>query len=137
MALPMHGFRAAVVVLLSLLAANAMLGLVLIHNQAAGIYPPDADSLSIPFIGSALFSLLIYGAIMAALLLPQTSPRWIIVRSILAALSTLLSLVQAGSWAYSNHYPVSLAFLGVSSLCVWALITAWKAQKQEDGHQYG
>ena len=129
MALPMHGFRAAVVLLLSLLAANAMLGLVLIHNQAAGIYPPDADSLSIPFIGSALFSLMIYGGIGAALLLPRTGPRWIIVRSILAALSTLLSLVQAGSWAYSNHYPVSLAFLGVSSLCVWALIAGWNVQK--------
>jgi hypothetical protein len=129
MALPMHGFRAAVVLLLSLLAANAVLGLVLIHNQAAGIYPPDADSLSLPFIGTALFSLLIYGVIGAALLLPRTGHRWIIVRSILAALSTLLSLVQAGSWTYSNHYPVSLAFLGVSSLCVWALIAGWKVQK--------
>jgi len=127
MVLPMHGFRAAASLFLSLLAANAVLWLVLIHNQAAGNYPPDADSLSIPFIGTALFSMLIYGAIGAALLLPRTSHRWIIVRSIPAALATLLSLVQAGSWAYSNHYPVSLAFLGVSSLCVWAVIAGWKA----------
>jgi hypothetical protein len=129
MALPMQGFRAAVVLLMSLLAANAMLWFVLIHNQEAGIYPPEADSLSLPFIGTALFSLLIYGVIGAALLLPRTSRRWIIVRSLVAALATLLSLVQAGSWAYSNHYPVSLAFLGVSSLCVWALIAGWKVQK--------
>lgn len=125
----MHGFRAAVALLLSLLAANAVLWLVLTHNQEAGIYPPDADSLSLPFISTALFSLLIYGVIGAALLLPRTSHVWIIVRSIPTALATLLSLVQAGSWAYSNHYPVSLAFFGVSLLCVWALITGWKVQK--------
>lgn len=128
MVLSMHGFRAAVVLLLSLMAANAVLWLVLTHNQEAGIYPPDADSLSLPFISTALFSLLIYGVIGAALLLPRTSHRWIIVRSIPTALATLLSLVQAGSWAYSNHYPVSLAFLGVSSLCAWASITGWKVQ---------
>ena len=63
MALTMHGFRAAVVLLLSLLAANAVLWLLLTHNKEAGIYPPDADSLSLPFISTALFSLLIYGVI--------------------------------------------------------------------------
>ena len=102
----MHGLRAGAVLLLSLLAANAVLGLVLIHNQEAGIYPPEADSLGLPLIDTALNSMLIYGAIGAALLLPRKSHRWIIVRSIPAALAALLSLAQAGSWAYSNHYPV-------------------------------
>jgi len=73
--------------------------------------------------------MLIYGAIGAALLLPRKSHRWIIVRSIPAALAALLSLAQAGSWAYSNHYPVSLAFLGVSSLCIWVLIAGWRVQR--------
>lgn len=129
MNLPMHGLRAGAVLLLSLLAANAVLGLVLIHNQEAGIYPPEADSLGLPLIDTALNSMLIYGAIGAALLLPRKSHRWIIVRSIPAALAALLSLAQAGSWAYSNHYPVSLAFLGVSSLCIWVLIAGWRVQR--------
>ncbi|MBV8619491.1 MAG: hypothetical protein JOY84_11565 [Curvibacter sp.] len=122
----MQGFRAVVVLLLSLFTANGVLWFVLIQNQEAGIYPPEADSLSIPIIDTALISLLIFGALGAEILLPKTSRLWIFIRSIPAALSIMFSLALAVSWADLNHYLVSMAFWGVFALCVWASLAGKK-----------
>ena len=116
----MQGLRAAIVLLGSLIAANVVLWFVLTNNQAAGVYPPEADSLGIPLMSTAFTSLLVYVAIGAALSLPKTKRFWFFVSAIPAVLAVLLSLALALSWADSNHYLVSVAFAFVSALCGWA-----------------
>lgn len=116
----MRGLRAAIALLGSLLAANAVLWSVLSKNLAAGVYPPEADSLGIPLMSTAFTSLLVYVAIGAALSLPKTRRFWFIVRGIPAVIAVLLSLALTLSWADANHYLVSLAFGVVTVLCVWA-----------------
>lgn len=116
----MRGLRAAIVLLGSLIAANAVLWFVLSNNLAAGVYPPEADSLGIPLMGTAATSLFIYVTLGVALSLPKTRRFWVFLRAIPAALAVLLSLAMTLSWADSNHYLVSLAFAIVTVLCVWA-----------------
>ena len=116
----MHGLRAAIVLLGSLIAANAVLWAVLTNNQIAGVYPPEADSLGIPLMSSAFTSLIVYVAIGVALSLPKTKRFWFFIRAVPAILAVLLSLALALSWADSNHYLVSAVFAFVSALCAWA-----------------
>jgi hypothetical protein len=116
----MHGLRAFLVMLVTLVFANGALLRVLDSNLQAGIYPTNADSISIPFFESASASVLILLAIGLTVSLPKSRPAWRVVRAISAAFATLLSLAMAATWCSPHHYLAALSFLLVSVACVWS-----------------
>jgi hypothetical protein len=116
----MHGLRAFLLMLATLVVANGTLFRVLDSNLQAGIYPPDADSISIPLMESACASVLVLIAAGASVSLPKRSRFWVAIRSIPAAFATLLSLALSASWFSPHHYLASASFAIVTIACVWS-----------------
>lgn len=116
----MRGLRACLLMLVTLLVANGALYGVLESNLRTGVYPPDADSISIPLFSTVSVSVLILLAASASISLPKRSRSWNVLRSIAAAMAVFLSLKLSTSWLIPDHYCVSAAFAAVTIACIWS-----------------
>lgn len=116
----MQGMRALLPVFATLVVANATLFRVLYSNLQAGIYPQDADAISIPLMEATSTSAVIFVAIGITVSLPKRSRLWGAIRSIPAAFALLLCLALAASWFSPHHYPACAAFAVVTIACVWS-----------------
>lgn len=116
----MQGLRAFLVMLTALVVANGTLLQVLDSNLHAGVYPPDADSISLPMMEAASTSVLILLAVGISVSLPKRSRVWVVLRAIPAAFAALLSLALSTSWFSPHHYPASIAFAIVTLACGWS-----------------
>lgn len=124
--LQMQGWRAALAVIGSLVAANGALWWVLARNLAAHVYPTNADSIAILMLEGLLVSTLILLPVLVALWLPRSRRFWRGLRLGLAVLSALLALSYAESWTVPHHYAAAPGFVAVALVCGWIAGSARK-----------
>ena len=116
----MQGLRAVIAMLITLAFANGTLWRTLSENLAAGVYPPEADSISIPLFEALTVSLVILLALGLSVSLPKRTLPWVVARAIPAALAVLLSLMMSASWLTPKHYEVAASFLLVAMAGAWS-----------------
>jgi hypothetical protein len=102
-------FAASIVVLVALY-------FVLTRNQAAGLYPADADSISIPLFEGFLTIGLVFVASCVGLLVPSRGALRVF-RVLLFAIAALLLADSAWFWSIPNHYELAAAYFGLLILC--------------------
>jgi len=102
-------FAASIVVLLALY-------FVLTRNQATGLYPVEADSISIPLIEGFLTIGLVFVASSVGLLVPSRGALRVF-GVLLFAMAALLLADSAWFWFIPNHYELAVAYLGLLVLC--------------------
>lgn len=117
--LQMQGWRVALAVIGSLVAANGALWWVLARNLTAHVYPTNADSIAILMFEGLLVSTLILLPVLVALWLPRSRRVWRGLRLRLAVLSALLALSYAESWTVLHHYAAAPGFVAVALVCGW------------------
>ena len=118
---PLSRFQSALAIFVAVVFANATLWGVLRSNLTRGIYPADADSISIP-IGFALVDsmlILLFGV--SGALLPQQRIGWRIAACLLLVVAGLFGTELAYRWLYPNHYLTGSAFLLVPIVCALSL----------------
>jgi hypothetical protein len=107
-------------VVLFVLAANAAVYLVVEHNAASGVYPPDADSIGMPIFGATLLSIVFLVLLVPAVLLAWRESKWqTYVALTLSALASLVSLLCTLSWLVPNHYLISAAYACITGIVLW------------------
>lgn len=121
----MQGLRAFGAMLASLLLANGLLWHVLTTNLAAGIYPPEADSIGIPMMSGFGGSLVALLAVGVAVSLPRRGRVWRLVGGAFAVFATLLALLMAVAWCSPHHVLAAAGFLTMALASVWSW---WQAR---------
>ncbi|MDQ9169115.1 hypothetical protein Q8A64_01690 [Oxalobacteraceae bacterium R-40] len=111
--------------LLVLLAASILvlgaLNFVLTRNQAAGVYPIDADSISIPlFEGLVTIGLAFFASCIGSLVPRRGLFR--IVGLFFSAIAALLLAESAWFWFIPNHYELAVVYFGLLVLCAVVFI---------------
>jgi len=100
----------AIILLAAIAATEGVVFVVLQKNQAAGVYPVDADSIGIPLFSTA-FILMVFAAFMVVGLLRASALRWLQRLGVVAlALAALLTVLYGLAWADSNHWPIAVSF---------------------------
>ena len=89
---------------------------VLTRNQAAGLYPVEADSISIPLIEGFLTIGLVFVVSCVGLLVPSRGALRLF-GVLLFALAALLLADSAWFWFVPDHYQLAAAYLGLLVLC--------------------
>lgn len=102
-------FAASIVVLVALY-------FVLTRNQAAGIYPVEADSIYIPLFEGLVTIGLVFVASCIGLLLPARGLHRL-VGLFFSAIAVLLLADSAWFWFIPNHYELAVAYLGLLAFC--------------------
>lgn len=102
-------FAASIVVLVALY-------FVLTRNQAAGLYPVEADSISIPLFEGFLTIGLVFVASCLGLLIPSRAARRVF-RVLLFAIAAMLLADSTWFWTIPNHYELAAAHFGLLILC--------------------
>ena len=103
-------FAASIVVLVALY-------FVLTRNQAAGIYPVEADSISIPLFEGLVTIGLVFVASSIGLLLPARGLLRL-VGLFFCAIAALVLADSAWFWFIPNHYELAVAYLGLLAFCI-------------------
>lgn len=116
-----------IALLLLLIGLNAITVTILQRNLDAGVYPMYADSIGIPIMATALFSMEVAAALCAALLLTN---RWVLrwcengrgIRNVIVALlltllhafALLSALLGALHWWSPHHEEIVIAHLSTA-----------------------
>ena len=97
-------------VFLLLFATSEVTYHVFTGNQEQGLYPADADSISIPFITGEIVAFFVFVFTFIGVLLPNSKVFGLIGIAFLG-LASLLTLSSAAEWMIPNHYWISVAYL--------------------------
>jgi len=102
-------FSASIVVLIAL-------NFVLTRNQAIGVYPIEADSISIPLFDGLVTIGLVFIASCIGLLVPARGLLRV-VGLFFSVIAALLLAESAWLWFIPNHYELAVAYFGLLALC--------------------
>lgn len=97
-------------------------------NQELGLYPADADSISIPLITGEIVTFFVFVFAFIGVLLPSSKVFGLIGTAFLG-LAILLTLSSAAEWAFPNHYLLSLAYLVDTCLLLALIAWSWKKRR--------
>lgn len=120
-----------VAILVLLIFANSLLWHALSSNQQAGIYPPNADSISIPMLEAAVNSVLILIFSGLSIALPKKRLVWRAAKAMVTTLAAVLSLGLSASWLSLHHYSASAGFGLVALACVWSWCQTTSARQTQ------
>ena len=106
------------VTLVAVAATNISVYFVTYYNAQHGIYPVDADSISIPIFESLFLSLAFLFLLVPAVLLMGRG-RWLsILAIVLAGLAAILSVSESWYWLVPNHYIIALLYAVLAASCI-------------------
>jgi ABC-type uncharacterized transport system permease subunit len=106
--------------------ANVVTFFTLSDNQSKGVYPIDADSISIPLFDGFFVSVLILMLASLAIFLPKRNGVFIATCTGFCCLSTLLSFSMVLSWADFDHIPIAIAYGFVTSVCIFVAVCIFR-----------
>ncbi len=119
----MNHWHKLVVLALTLLSINVTTWLLITQNQRDGIYPVDADSISIPIFDTVIGSLCVLPFLLLVSFLPSASfvarlcsrgigwaiAAFLLLLSFYAAVA-LFALSGVAYWASPHHYPIAVCY---------------------------
>ena len=104
----------------ALVVSNGLHLLDLMSNQAAGDYPIEADSISLPLTQALVISLCVFLVMTLALWLPRSHVVWQFIRATLMGIAVTLSALLA-AWNHAPHLQLApVGFAGLAVVCCWA-----------------
>lgn len=124
-----------IIFLFSIVLVNVMTWFITGENQKNGIYPVDADSTGIPIMWTAVVSIVMLTILFFENWFFKKSlvlRRKIVIRVVIILLysfALLFGLYGFLYWNYSDHYPISMSYLILSSVLFFCLICDLKTLK--------
>lgn len=115
----MRTLRRLLVVIAALVATNATSLFVLSSNQKAGVYPANADSITIPTMEMLAMSALVFLLLAVALCVPKNSWAGSAVGVLLAVAAAAVGASVVLAWAIPHHYPMAMASSTLVAVSVW------------------
>lgn len=89
-------------------------------NQAAGHYPIEADSISLPLAQALVISLCILLVMTLALWLPRSHVVWQFISATLTGIAVTLSALLA-AWTHAPYLQTAtVGFAALAVVCFWA-----------------
>jgi hypothetical protein len=111
------------ILVLSLIISHYVLDKILFFNATTGVYPPESDTIIIPFVANLASAFSIFILSLIAILIPKTKLLGIV--SVIAlGLASLLTFLSAFEWFYPQHYPIGIAFIFQLLVCIYMLLSA-------------
>jgi uncharacterized membrane protein len=101
----------------SLALANGLTYLTLKQNQATGIYPVDADSISLPIMEGLLVSAALLIFLGVAILIPRKG-RGRAFGVFLSAIAAVGALLEVVAWSVPHHYTIAAAYGMVTGVSI-------------------
>jgi hypothetical protein len=99
--------------------ANAISYQVLVHNQRAHVYSPEADTILIPIVENAAISAVLVVLLIAGVLCARGPRVALWTGFVLNVLATLLAALLSVQWFVPDHYLIASAFGFVLFTSVW------------------
>lgn len=117
------------------LAENIVSFVVFVHNQSAGIYPVEADSIGIPIIEGAICSGIILAVLIVAIFIPLRTKFAMVLSTVLFIIGGAISALSSLSWFFPDHYAIAAIYAFGVFCCVWLIIRNVRlvASNQQDG----
>lgn len=113
-------FSAFHMVCAALVVSNGLWLHDLMSNQAAGYYPIEADSISLPLAQASVGSLCVLFVMALALWLPRSHVVWQFIRATLAGTAVTLSSLLA-AWTHAPSLQLApVGFAALAGVCFWA-----------------
>jgi hypothetical protein len=101
---------------------------VLIGNQERGLYPADADSISIPLMAGEIVCFLVFVFATVGVLLPNTKVFGLL-GLVFIGFGCLLTLSSAAEWMIPHHFELSIAYLVDSCMLLGLIVWSWRRRK--------
>ena len=113
--------------MLSSFVSQEVLSHVLWKNLANEVYPPEADSISIPLYMGLIQSVLVFVVCFISALIPKTKYlRWgAICFAVMALLWTASSVMY---WLTPNHYAIAVSYVPTLCLCTYQCYLSLKVK---------
>jgi hypothetical protein len=92
------------------LVVNAIAYHVLLQNQQAGIYSPEADTILIPIVENAAVSVVVLVLLIGGLVCSRAGTVLKTIGILLGLLATGAAALAAFEWMIPNHYLIASAF---------------------------
>ena len=104
--------------MLSSFVSQEVLSHVLWKNLANEVYPPEADSISIPLYMGLIQSVLVFFVCCISALIPKTKYlRWIAI--CFAGMALLWTAGSVMYWLSPNHYAIAASYVPTLCLCAY------------------
>ena len=123
----MRPSRSFLVLFFASIVMLVTLNFVLTRNQAAGVYPVEADSISIPLFEGLVTLGLVLVASCIGLLVPARGLLRV-VGWFFFAIAALLLADSAWFWFIPNHYELAVAYAGLLGLCSMVFFKKYAAK---------
>lgn len=107
---------------------------VLNANFEAGLYPPEADSLSIPIFTNFFLGIFLGLSCLVGIALPKTKI-WGLLSIATFTVCSLISVVSIFEWLVPNHYWIAVGHLLPAATCIYMLLSSVRSRalKMADG----
>ena len=104
--------------MLSIFISQEVLSHVLWKNLANEVYPPEADSISIPLYMGLIQSILVLVVCFISALIPKTRYlRWGAI--CFAGMASLWTISSVMYWLSPNHYAIAVSYVPTLCLCTY------------------
>lgn len=113
--------------MLSSFVSQEVLSHVLWKNLANEVYPPEADSISIPLYMGLIQSVLVFFVCCISALIPKTKYlRWVAI--CFAGMALLWTAGSVMYWLSPNHYAIAVSYVPTLCLCAYQCYLSLKVK---------